>query len=65
MRSVSIGLAVCALVSGLVAAFRWYQSSIVKIDPGWTRDAPEPVIPQLRQMAWDLAMMTGAIAEFW
>jgi hypothetical protein len=35
MRCVSIGLAVCGFVSGLVAAFYWYQSSIVKVDPGW------------------------------
>jgi hypothetical protein len=58
MRCVSIGLAVCGLVSGLVAAFYWYQSSIVKVDPGWTEN-PEPVVPDLRQMAWNSAVLTA------
>jgi hypothetical protein len=60
MKCVSISLAVCALVSGLVAAFYWYQSSIVKADPGWTRDNQEPVVQELKQMAWNSAILAAS-----
>jgi hypothetical protein len=59
MKCISIGLAVCSLVFGLVAAFYWYRSSTVKPDPGWTRENPEPVVPEIRQMVWNSAILTA------
>jgi hypothetical protein len=59
MKCVSIALAVGALVSGLIAAFYWYKSSNVDIDPGWTVEHPEPVVPELKQMGWNSAMMNA------
>jgi hypothetical protein len=60
MKCVSIGLSVCALVSRLIAAFYRYQSSVVKPDPGWSWDSPEPVVPDLRQMAWNSPILDAA-----
>src|SRR3982074_474512 len=36
MTHVSIVLASGALVCGLIAAWWWYQSSQIEIDPGWS-----------------------------
>jgi hypothetical protein len=33
MRYVSLGLAIGAMISGLVAAWYWYRGSIVKVTP--------------------------------
>jgi hypothetical protein len=57
MMYVNIGLAVCALGSGLIAAWYWYQSSAIQPDPGWTTQNPEPVDQELRQIAWNTAML--------
>jgi hypothetical protein len=59
MKCVSIGLAVGALATGLIAAWFWYRSSIVQPDPGWSVANPEPVIPELRQMAWNTAILAA------
>jgi hypothetical protein len=56
-KCIGIGLAVCSLVFGLIAAYYWYQSSIVKADPGWTSQNPEPVVPEIRQMVWNSAIL--------
>jgi hypothetical protein len=77
MKALSIGLAVVAMIAGLVAAWRWYQSSKVAIDPGWGAPGEaalmEPVDPELRaldlQVASDQAFgQTGrlnASASLW
>ena len=44
--------------AGWRAVRLWRDASRVQPDPGWTFERPEPVIPQLSQMAW-----TGAILE--
>jgi hypothetical protein len=49
-----------ALITGLKAAYHWYQSSEVQIDPGWTAASPEPVDRDLRQMAQHGAIIEAA-----
>jgi hypothetical protein len=62
---------VAALITGLLAAHRWYEASRVQIDPGWRQPGPpqsaadaqrsiEPVIPELRQMELLAATMEAA-----
>jgi hypothetical protein len=58
-KCVSIGLAVCSVIFGLIAAFYWYQSSIVKPDPGWSVENPEPVVPEIKHMVWNSAILTA------
>ena len=60
MKCASIALAVCAVVTGLIAAYYWYQSSKVQIDPGWTAEHPEPVVVELRQMDLNVAIYKWA-----
>ena len=64
MKSVSILCAAIALITGLIAARRWYQSSKVEIDPGWSLPGTgghiEPVIPELRE----LDLHAGTITAF-
>jgi len=59
MKEASIAFAAIALVTGLVAAWHWYQSSKVEIDPGWnppgTGGRIEPVMPDLRQLDIEVA----------
>jgi hypothetical protein len=64
MRLVSLGLGFSALVSGLIAAFYWYQSSTVQPDPGWTIENPEPVVPELKQIAWHSAILAAGAKSF-
>lgn len=49
-----------ALITGLKAAYHWYQSSEVQIDPGWTAANPETVDRDLRQMAQHGAIIEAA-----
>jgi hypothetical protein len=64
MKSASIACATIGLVTGLIAAWQWYKSSKVEIDPGWslpgTGGHTEPVIPELR----DLDLHAGTITAF-
>lgn len=64
MKSVRIACAVIAAITGLVAAWHWYRSSKVDIDPSWslprTGGRIEPVIPELR----DLDLHAGTLAAF-
>lgn len=58
MTAADIALAMLALFTGLKAAWHWYQSSKVKIDPGWSPPGTgpsEPVDPELQQMDWAAA----------
>ena len=63
MKILSIVLALAGGATGLIAAWRWYRSSRVSIDPGWglpgSGIAIEPVDPELKaldlQVATDLA----------
>jgi hypothetical protein len=60
-RLISIALASLALLAGLIAAWYWYRSSQVDIDPGWYPANPtgpsEPVDPEQRQMDWTAAKL--------
>jgi hypothetical protein len=60
MRCVSIVFAVFALVTGLKAAYHWYAASEVTIDPGWTPADPEPTDEELKQLAWNVAIIRAA-----
>jgi hypothetical protein len=60
MRCVSIVFAVFALITGLKAAHHWYAASEVTIDPGWTSANPEPVDEALKQLDWNVAIITAA-----
>jgi hypothetical protein len=59
MRMAAILLALAALLTGLRAAWRWFQSSKVTIDPGWTGEhgSMEPVLPELQQSGWTSGTM--------
>jgi hypothetical protein len=62
MKAASIALAMLALFTGLKAAWHRYQSSKVKIDPGWSPPGmgpSEPVDPELQQMGWTVATITA------
>jgi hypothetical protein len=54
MKWASVGLALLAAVTGLVAAFYWYRSSKIQIEPTWLA---EPGDTQLSQMGWMAGMM--------
>jgi hypothetical protein len=56
-KCIGVGLAVCSLAFGLIAARYWYRSSVVKVDPGWTAQNPQPVDPQRIQMDWNSATL--------
>ena len=73
MRSASVIMAFGALVCGLIAAWRWYQSSQITVDPGWhlpgmpggfTRHGfprvPEPAEQEQQQMDWIFAAIDAA-----
>src|SRR5260370_1006166 len=63
MKAISIALAITTLVTGLKAAWHWYQSSRVIIDPGWTPPGlpgpSEPVMPEQQQTGWTVATITA------
>jgi len=63
MKCVSIAFAVCAVVTGIIAAYFWHQSSTIQIDPGWTREHPEPVVSELRQMDLNVAHLPDQCAQ--
>jgi hypothetical protein len=60
MKWIVIAFAASALVTGLKAAYHWYESSMVQIDPGWTFENPEPFVPELKQMQWNGAIIDAA-----
>ncbi len=70
MKATSIVLAVCALITGLVAAWKWYEASKVYPKPNWKF---EPVDPTLKAMSWDAATLEAfdragklnAVAALW
>lgn len=52
-RDIALGFAMGGLVFGLVAAWYWYRSTRVAIDPlNDDPDAIMPVVPELEQLAW-------------
>ena len=57
MKCVSLFFAIFALISGLIAAWYWYRSSIVHIEPSWSM---EPVIDDLKHSGWITAIMKSA-----
>jgi hypothetical protein len=61
MRFLGIVLALAAAVTGFRAAWHWYNSSRVYIDPGWSGPAgpgpSEPVDPELQQSGWAVAIL--------
>jgi hypothetical protein len=58
-RVCGIFLAIAGLGAGIVAAWHWYRSSKVSIDPGWGYPGrpgpPQPGDPEMQQMAWTAA----------
>src|SRR6185437_9618111 len=56
--------ALAALVCGLIAAWYWFRSSRVAIDPGWTLPGEpgpsEPADAGAQQMAWIAATITAS-----
>jgi hypothetical protein len=61
-RLITIAFAAMAFLTGLTAAWYWYGSSKVAIDPGWRSPANpsgpmEPVEPEAQQMAWTAATL--------
>lgn len=63
MKPASIAFAVIALATGLIAAWNWYKSSKVTIDPGWglpgTGGYIEPVLQGHKQLDMDAATIRG------
>lgn len=53
MRMLGIALAICACVTGVVAAVYWYRSSKVPIDPIWPRGPFGLVEPGEREASQD------------
>lgn len=45
--------------TGFRAAQLWLRASAVQPDPGWTFEHPEPVIPELSQMGWTVAILNA------
>jgi hypothetical protein len=45
MKALSIGLAVLACITGVVAAIYWYRSSKVPIEPMWSDGPFGPIEP--------------------
>jgi hypothetical protein len=60
MKYLVMAFAVGALTTGLKAAYHWYESSQVQIDPGWTIERQEPVVPELRQNDRHAAIIDAA-----
>jgi hypothetical protein len=62
----AISAAVAALVTGLGAAWWWYQSAQVQPDPGWGLPgegrAIEPSDQDMKNMAWTAAMLRASTA---
>ena len=59
MHSLSTGFAVVGAACGGLAAWYWYRSARVEIDPGWRF---EPVDQQVAQMGW-IAGIMGSLQE--
>jgi hypothetical protein len=51
---ITMALAVAALVTGLIAAWKWYAASRIQPKPGWRM---EPVEPVLSNMGWTSATL--------
>jgi hypothetical protein len=54
LKAVSIILALSALASGLMAAWKWYAASEIQPKPNWRE---EPVYPVLSNMGWTSATL--------
>ena len=63
MKTIGIGLAILAGITGVIAAIYWYQSSRVPIDPIWP-DGPvglmEPGEHDASQDGWVAGMMQAS-----
>lgn len=63
MKTVGIGLAILAGITGVIAAIYWYRSSRVPIDPIWP-DGPvelmEPGEHEASQDGWIAGMMQAS-----
>lgn len=61
MKYASIVFAALALGTGLVAAWRWFESSRVQIDPGWGPPGSgrgfEPVSESGKAIGWTTATL--------
>lgn len=61
MKYLGAVLAALAFGTGLMAAWRWYQSSKVQIDPGWWQPGSgrpiEPVGESAKAMDWSVATL--------
>jgi hypothetical protein len=58
MKSMSIVFAIGSLITGLIAAYYWYESSKVKYGPDWDK-FEEPVDERLQQMGRDSGLLKG------
>jgi hypothetical protein len=54
LRLATIVLAAMALITGLLASWKWYEASKIHPKPNWKI---EPVVPTLRHMGWDAATL--------
>jgi hypothetical protein len=54
LKALSIALAIAALVTGLIAAWKWRAASKIHPKPSWRF---EPVEPTLKHMGWDAATL--------
>jgi len=63
MRAISVGLAIAALITGLIAAWHWYRSSRIMVDPGWTEPGEpgptEPVSERRQHREWTSATIAA------
>jgi len=63
MKALSIALAGLAGISGLIAAWRWYRSSQIPIDPGWqlpgTGGLIEPTDEASQAIGWAMATINA------
>ena len=63
MKIIAAALAVLAGITGFIAAWYWYQSSQVQIDPGWTPPGTggpvEPDGEAAQAMGWVMATMVA------
>ena len=61
VRWMVFAFALSALVTGLVAAWRWYQSSQVPLAPGWTLPGQgggiEPLDEACKAIGWSMAIL--------
>ena len=63
MKCMSIGFAILGVITGMVAAWIWYQSSLIQYHPNWglpgTGNPIEPVDEEQKQADINYALQNG------